>query len=122
MIYRGYIYSTLADVPVDANLKSCQTTEWGGPGYLPLPLGFSIASATAETIKVTAAHYWSADAVIFFNGDVYSTKRGPTYGYTPGSYYYSGALRQSGSTYNVDGCSRQILISSKKCIMIDDTA
>ena len=114
MIYKGYVYSNLADVPVDANQQSCQTTDWGGPGYLPLPAGFSIASATAEAIEVTGAHYWSVDALVFTNGDIYSTLRGPIYGQSPGSYYYSGSILQLGATYNVEGCSRHIFISSEQ--------
>ena len=106
MIYKGYLYSTLADVPVDVNQMTCQKNV----GYLPLPSGYSIASDNADSIAVTAAHYWSTNLLVFSNGMAYNTLGG---GSSPGSYCCSGQLSQSGSTYNVNYCTNQILITSK---------
>ena len=115
VIYKGYIYSTLADVPVDVNQATCQATHdqtysTGGPGYLPLPSGYSIASDNPDSILVTAANYWSTDVLVFSNGKAYLTLR---LGSTAGSNYGSGYLSQSGSNYSVNGCFFQILITSK---------
>jgi hypothetical protein len=111
VIYKGYLYSTLADVPVDVNQATCQESRFGitGPGPLPLPSGYSIASDNPDSIAVTAANYWSTDALVFSNGYGYGTLRDDS---IAGLIYGSGYLSQSGSTYNVIGCYRQILITS----------
>jgi hypothetical protein len=110
VIYNGYIYSTLTDVPVDGTYWTCQSSDNGGPDYLPLPSGYSIAADTQDSAAVTGAHYWSTGLLVFSNGNIYFTLNG---GSVAGSYDDSGYLSQSGSTYNVNGCDVQILITSK---------
>ena len=114
LVYNGHLYSTLADVSVDANTRTCQKIDYGGPGPLSLPSGYSIAAGTPDTIAVTKAHYWSTDLLVFINGDACFTLGGPSCcNRDPGEYIGSGWLIQSGSSYNVNECNAQILITSE---------
>ena len=112
MIYKGNIYSTLADVPVDLNDNTCQQSgsPYNGPGYLSLPFGWAIAENNAESIYVTAAHYWSTNFLAFSDGNMHYTLWG---GSNAGFCYGNGGLSKSGSTYSVNYCSTQILITRK---------
>lgn len=107
VIYKGYLYTTIEDIPVDGTQNTCQS------GYLSLPTGWTIADESTNSIAVTAAHYWSTNGLVFSNGKVYRTLMGPSCcSQTAGAYCCSGYLLQSGSTYSVTSCSVQILITS----------
>ena len=113
LVYNGHLYSTLAGVSVDANTRTCQRIDYGGPGPLSLPSGYSIAAAP-DAVAVTKAHYWSTDLLVFINGDACFTLGGPSCcNRDPGDYIGGGWLIQSGSSYNVDQCNAQILITSE---------
>ena len=116
VIYNGYLYSTLADVPVNVNQDKCQALydEFIPYGALPIPSGYAIADDNADSIAVTAAHYWSTDSLLMSNGKAYVTLRGPECcGYEAGILSGFGGLTQSGSSYIVTICASQVLISSK---------
>jgi hypothetical protein len=111
VIYKGYLYSTLADVPVDVYQNILQSND------LYVPFGWALADNNADSIAVTASHSWSTQFLVLSDGNEYWTQTGPSNGYTAGSYFKCCQLSQSGSAYNVIECYAQILISSKGLII-----
>ena len=104
VIYKGVQYSTLDDVPVDGS-----ALVYSPMNFLSPPAGWSLATYRDDLrTGVVAARYWSTSRLIFSNGAVYNTL---TSG--PGTYWSSGMLQQSGSSYRGRFSDLQILISSK---------
>ena len=135
MVYEGYLYSTLADVPVDVNQRTCQCQGydndgiyWDGPGYVTIPSGWSLANDDSDSKTVIAAHYWSTKLMVVgvystyssyygsysYYGSEYFTLQGPSCcNSNAGSYWTGVDLYKSGSSYTVHYCDSQILITSK---------
>jgi hypothetical protein len=105
VVYKGYLYSTLADVPVDSNQVTCH--QW--LGYRSVPSGWTIAKDNLDSSAVAGAHYWSTHDLVVSNGNAY---RGLYCAGCAGVFCCGGRLAQSGSTYNVPYCNCQILITS----------
>ena len=83
----------------------------GGNGPRAFPF---LRRCVADDIAVAAAHYWSTDVLVFSEGDVYYTLGGPgCCNRNPGDYFTTGWITQSGSSYDVNYCNAQILITSE---------
>jgi hypothetical protein len=64
----GKLYSTLADVSVDANVISCQAS------YLSIPAGWSIAQNTDQIVsRVVIQHFWSSPSLVLADGSAIVT-------------------------------------------------
>ena len=74
--YKGYLYATLSNGPVDDSNDYCQTA------YVTMPYGWTIAPDTLDSRRVIGAHSWSTDVVIVATGYAYSTS---TYSPYPGT-------------------------------------
>jgi hypothetical protein len=96
--YNGRVYRTLDGTsPLDTSASKCQNY------YLTLPSGWALADDNADSQYVIGSYRWGTQIMLVAGGRGYYT--------TSGSYWTSGYLSTSGSTYKVDGCNLLILIS-----------
>ena len=96
--YRGYDYSTLANVNPDGLDVLCQ----GSDNYLSVPRDWELAPYSSDALAVIRAHTWSTYAIVLGNG----------YSYCTGSdiQFSDNSMYASGGTYAVQFCYAQIFI------------
>jgi hypothetical protein len=94
--YRGYDYSTLANVNPDGSDLLCQGN------YLSVPSGWELVPYSSDALAVIQAHTWSTHVIVLSNGYSYWTGSGTLYSYN--------SLYTFGDTYAVQFCYAQILI------------
>jgi hypothetical protein len=110
--YNGYDYAALDGwSPFDSSNEGCQSS------FLPLPVGWSIAPNSADSIAVIAGYGWGTDLMVLTDGSQYYTLNNRFAGHAGQWQCCAEGLTALGqqinggvTVYAVNACARRILI------------